>query len=90
MAKLESDKSFIDKAIQDAVNDIKQNYMPLSVIDDIKAEIEQEYASCCICEINENYKFDEYGVSEYCEVDNISGVLEIIDAKVKEYQKVGG
>jgi len=64
--------------------------IPLSVIDEIKAEIEHEYASCCICEINENYKFDEYGVSEYYEVDSINGVLEIIDAKVKEYQKVGG
>lgn len=38
--KFEIDKKFIDDAVQSAVDEIKENYIPLSVIEDIKAEIE--------------------------------------------------
>ena len=40
--ELEIDKKFIDDAVQRAVADIKQNFVPLSVIEDIKSEIKAE------------------------------------------------
>ena len=38
--KLEINKEWVDEAVQKAVDEIKQNFVPLSVIEDIKAEIE--------------------------------------------------
>ena len=44
--ELKLDKRIIDEAVQEAVNDIKQNFVPKDVLDKIKAEIldEAEYA----------------------------------------------
>ena len=42
MAELKIDKKYIDEAVQSAVEDIKQNFVPLSVIEDIKAEIKDQ------------------------------------------------
>ena len=44
--ELKLDKRIIDEAVQEAVNDIRQNFVPKDVLDKIKAEIldEAEYA----------------------------------------------
>ena len=39
---LKIDKKYIDEGVQKAVKEIKRNYVPLSVIEDIKAEIDQK------------------------------------------------
>lgn len=39
--ELKFDKKFIDEAVQKAVKDIKQNYIPKDILDKIRAEIEQ-------------------------------------------------
>ena len=39
--ELKIDKKFMEEAVQRAVEDIKQNFVPVSVIEDIKAEIEK-------------------------------------------------
>lgn len=38
--ELKIDKKFIDEAVQEAVKDIKQNYIPKDTLDKIRAEIE--------------------------------------------------
>ena len=38
--ELKLDKRIIDEAVQEAVNDIKQNFIPKDVLDKIRAEIE--------------------------------------------------
>ena len=38
--ELKLDKKFIDEAVQKAVKDIKQNYIPKDTLDKIRAEIE--------------------------------------------------
>ena len=43
MAELKIDKKYIDEALQSAIEDIKQNFVPLSVIADIQSEIEDEW-----------------------------------------------
>ena len=43
MAELKIDKKYIDEALQSAIEDIKQNFVPLSVIADIQSEIDEQW-----------------------------------------------
>ena len=43
MAELKIDKKYIDEALQSAIEDIKQNFVPLSVIADIQAKIDEQW-----------------------------------------------
>ena len=40
---LKIDKKYIDEAVQNAIEDFKQNFVPLSVIADIQSEIDDEW-----------------------------------------------
>ena len=68
MATLKIDKKFIDEAVQKAVEDIKQNFVPLSVIEDIKAEI-QDFEEDVFHRPSTNY--EAYACVRHC--------LDIID-----------
>ena len=48
--KLEINKEWVDEAVQKAVDEIKQNFVPLSVIEDIKHEIRKYLEDVCIYE----------------------------------------
>lgn len=48
-------------------------------LDDIKAEIEEKYGNCDICEYFEDYDYEENDISEYRPIGNIADVLQIID-----------
>ena len=43
MAELKIDKKYIDEALQSAIEDIKQNFVPLSVIANIQSEIDEQW-----------------------------------------------
>lgn len=65
--ELKFDKKFIDEAVQKAVKDIKQNYIPKDVLDKIRAEIENH---CGL--VKENH-------CRYCSYCNsVMGVREIL------------
>lgn len=51
----------------------------LDILDKIKAEIEETYDGCYICDWWEDYDWDENDISEYVSVGNIKDILEIID-----------
>lgn len=50
-----------------------------SILDKIKAEIEETYAGCYVCEYDEDYDWEEQDISEYFSVGNINDILNIID-----------
>lgn len=83
--ELKFDKKFIDEAVQKAVKDIKQNYIPKDVLDKIRAEI-AEYGSIMVAyAITKDTKTDK-GIEKLVS-DVLSEakrqVLDIID-KYKE------
>jgi hypothetical protein len=49
------------------------------ILDKIRAEIEEEYDNCYICEWYEDYDYEENDISEYRSVGNVSDILAIID-----------
>ena len=49
------------------------------VLDKIKAEIEEEFEGCDICEWFDDYDYEENDISEYRLVGSIDRVFEIID-----------
>lgn len=49
------------------------------VLDNIKAEIIEEFDNCSICEWFEDYDYDENDMSEYISVGYISDIIDIID-----------
>ena len=55
------------------------------VLDNIKAEIIEEFDNCNICEWFEDYDYDENDISEYISVGHISDIIDIID----KYRKGG-
>lgn len=57
----------------------KVDAVPMSVIDEIKAEIEEKYGNCDICEYFEDYDYEENDISEYRPIGNIADILQIID-----------
>jgi hypothetical protein len=63
------------KSLQYAITVLKQE----PILDKIKAEIEEEYDNCYICEWYEDYDFEENDISEYRSVGNVSDILAIID-----------
>ena len=50
-----------------------------TILDKIRAEIEEKYGDYDICEWFEDYDYEENDVSEYRSVGDISDILEIID-----------
>ena len=52
------------------------------VLEDIKAEIEEEYGNCDICEWFNDYDYDENDISEYRFVANIDDIIGIIDKHI--------
>ena len=60
--------------------------IPLSVIDEIKAEIMEQFEGCDICRWDEDYDYEENNISEYKYIDSICSILKIIDEKVKEHE----
>lgn len=58
--------------------------VPMSVIDEIKAEIEENYGHCDICEYFEDYDYEDNNISEYRYVANVKDILQIIDKYMKE------
>ena len=57
----------------------KLDAVPMSVIEDIKAEIETEYGSYDICEYYEDYDYEENDISEYQYVGTVADIIKIID-----------
>ena len=45
----------------------------------VKAEIEDKFGGCSICEWFEDYDYEENDISEYQLVGSISDIIEIID-----------
>jgi len=73
--ELKLDKKFIDEAVQKAVKDIKQNYIPKDVLDKIRAEIENH------CGFAKEYH------CEYChQCCNLMSVREILET-IDKYKK---
>ena len=66
MAELKIDKKYIDEAVQSAIEDIKQNFVPLSVIEDIKSEIKTDMSWFC---------FDEWG-NETAEWKKLKAIID--------------
>ena len=62
-------------------------YIPMSVIDNIRAEIQKKYAGCSICEWFEDYDYEENNISEYQYVGSIDDILEIIDEYIGKEKK---
>ncbi len=50
-----------------------------SVLDKIRAEIEEKYGNYDICEWFEDYDYEETDISEYRSVGDVSDILAIID-----------
>ena len=50
-----------------------------SVLDKIRAEIEEKYGDYDICEWSEDYDYEENDISEYHQVGKVSDILTIID-----------
>ena len=57
-----------------------------SIFDKIRAEIEEKYGNCDICEYFEDYDYEENDISEYRPIGNIADVLQIIDKYVGKEQ----
>ena len=75
MAKLEIPKKYIDETIQSAIDDIKQNFIPKSVLEEIKTEIEESaYFDCIVKDNNDEIR--------WATVD-LKDVIEIIDKYIK-------
>ena len=53
------------------------------ILDKIRAEIENKYGHCDICECFEDYDYEEHDISEYRPIGDIADILQIID-KYKE------
>ena len=70
----------------DIDNAQKVDAIPLSVIDEIKAEIMEQFEGCDICRWFEDYDYEENNISEYKYIDSICSILKIIDEKVKEHE----
>lgn len=49
------------------------------ILDQIRAEIEEKYGECDICEYFEDYDYEENDISEYRPIGNITDILQIID-----------
>jgi predicted RNA-binding Zn-ribbon protein involved in translation (DUF1610 family) len=49
------------------------------ILDKIRAEIEENYGHCDICEYFEDYDYEENDISEYRYVANVKDILQIID-----------
>ena len=45
----------------------------------VKAEIEDKFGGCSICEWFEDYDYEENDISEYQSVGDISDIIKIID-----------
>ena len=89
--ELKFDKKFIDEAVQEAVKDIKQNYIPKDVLDKIRAEI-AEYGSIMVAyAITKDTKTDK-GIEKLVS-DVLSEakrqVLDIIDKYKAESEDEG-
>ena len=68
-------------------NASKVDAIPLSIIEEIKAEIMEQFEGCDICRWDEDYDYEENDISEYKYIDSICSILKIIDEKVKERTK---
>ena len=53
----------------------------------IRAEIEDKYGQCDICEYFEDYDYEENDISEYRPIGNIADILQIIDKYKEEMEK---
>ena len=73
MAKLEIPKKYIDESIQSAIDDIKQNFIPKSVLEDIKSEIQSKIDK--IPWRNTQYQDGQ--------IETYEDVIEIIDKYIK-------
>ena len=51
----------------------------MTTLEKIRAEIEEKYGNCDICEYFEDYNYEENDISEYRPIGNIADVLQIID-----------
>ena len=51
----------------------------LTMLDKIRAEIEEKYGDYDICEWFEDYDYEENDISEYQHVGDVSDILAIID-----------
>lgn len=49
------------------------------ILDKIRAEIEENYGHCDICEYFEDYDYEDNNISEYRYVANVKDILQIID-----------
>ena len=71
-------------ALDEAIKAVKQK----SVLDKIRAEIEDEYGQYTICEYFEDYDYDENDISEYIPIGTVNDdILEIFDKYKKEIKK---
>ncbi len=66
---------------------IKENYVPIEELKEIRQEIEEKYSDCDICEWFEDYDYEENNISEYRSVGSIKDIFEIFDKHIKEYSK---
>ena len=73
--KLEINKEWVDEAVQKAVDEIKQNFVPLSVIEDIKADIKRYELNC-------NFA-DDTDECVQCTTNIFGSIYQIIDKHIK-------
>ena len=69
----------IDVDLIEALPSVTPQEPKTDVLDKIRAEIEEQYGDCTICEYFEDYDYEENDISEYRAVGNISDILQIID-----------
>ena len=51
----------------------------VDVLDKIRAEIQEKFGGCDVCEWFEDYDYEENNISEYQLVGDVSNILAIID-----------
>ena len=73
--KCDCQKEEIEGCLKMAIKALEQE----PILDKIRAEIEEEYDNCYICEWYEDYDYEENDISEFQRVGSVSDILEIID-----------
>ncbi len=63
----------------DEVEEIIKALKQTDTLDEIRAEIEEKYGHCDICEYFEDYDYEDNNISEYRYVANVKDILQIID-----------
>ncbi len=71
----------------DEVEEIIKALKQTDTLDKIRAEIEEKYGHCDICEYFEDYDYEDNNISEYRYVANVKDILQIID-KYKANKRV--